>query len=165
MTQPVDIEALRQLMERHERANEALSALHKKWPEASDCDEQNRQFRSAGYECDVSKALLSHAAVDALPSLLTELEALRAERGRMAEGHREAVARCIQIIFETRDGFLSPEYATDQPISSVMERFACDRCIDAISSEFAMGSNEQRQLVGRPTHLEEYRATLKEPSQ
>ncbi len=73
---------------------------------------------------------------------------------------REAVARCIQIILNTRDSFLSPEYAPGQPVSSMNERFACDRCIDAILSEFCMGSDEQRKLVGRPTHIEEYRAAL-----
>ena len=185
MTQPVDIEALRQLLERatagpwayrpqeHDdwgfirttRATE--DGWHPVVARANDVSvhEDHDAHRAAKTDPAEGNARLIVAAVNALPSLLTELEALRAERGRMAEGHREAVARCIQIIFETRDGFLSPEYATDQPISSVMERFACDRCIDAISSEFAMGSNEQRQLVGRPTHLEEYRASLKEPSQ
>ena len=52
MTQPVDIEALRALMER------ATPDL--KWP--------------------ATEELFSH-----IPSLLTELEALRAERGRMVE--------------------------------------------------------------------------------
>ena len=31
-----------------------------------------------------------------------------------------------------RDDFLSPQYAVGQPISSMMERFACDECGNAI---------------------------------
>lgn len=77
--------------------------------------------------------------------------------GREAE--RMVVARCIQIIFDIRDEFLSPEYAVDQPLGSLMERVACDLCIDAIGAEFVMSSNEQRILVGRPSHIEEYRTT------
>jgi hypothetical protein len=185
MTQPVDIEALRQLMERatagpwdiwREPIKDIQDAIDEAMVQVQATDPiiDAMVMLNAGGKCPAmtgcgptsdANAELIVALRNNAEALLTELEALRAERGRMAEGHREAVARCIQIIFETRDGFLSPEYATDQPISSVMERFACDRCIDAISSEFAMGSNEQRQLVGRPTHLEEYRATLKEPSQ
>ena len=66
----------------------------------------------------------------------------------LEEAKRRAVARCLQIIRETRDGFLSPEYAVDQPLSSIMERFACDQCALAIEDEFALGTFEQRKLLG-----------------
>lgn len=102
---------------------------------------------------------LSRKVVDAAKA---ELEAIRASNdaepfGREAE--RMVVARCIQIIFDIRDEFLSPEYAVDQPLGSLMERVACDLCIDAIGAEFVMSSNEQRILVGRPSHIEEYQTT------
>ena len=63
MTQPVDIEALRALMER-----------------APDLDELRN---------DLSMPATA-TLLDALPSLLTELEALRAERGRMENGLKVA---------------------------------------------------------------------------
>jgi len=73
------------------------------------------------------------------------------------EAHR-AVARCIEIARETRDGFLSEQYAVGQPMSSFLERFACDQVAQAIETEFAMGTTEQRALLGKPTLAEEARA-------
>ena len=55
---------------------------------------------------------------------------------------RVAIARCIAIAREVRDGFLSPEYATDQPLSSMMERFACDQVVAAIEAEFTPANHE-----------------------
>ena len=55
---------------------------------------------------------------------------------------RVAIARCIAIAREVRDGFLSPEYATDQPLSSMMERFACDQVAQAIEIEFTPAEQE-----------------------
>ncbi len=71
---------------------------------------------------------------------------------------RKTVARCIQLVLNTRDEFLTSEHTVDQPVGGLMERVVCDRCIDAIGAEFVMSSNEQRILVGRKTHIEEYRA-------
>jgi len=70
---------------------------------------------------------------------------------------RVAIARCIAIARETRDGFLSEEYAVDQPLSSFQERFACDQVAQAIENEFAMGTIEQCQLLSKPTPFERYR--------
>lgn len=61
---------------------------------------------------------------------------------------RKIAARCIEIAHAVRDGFLSPEYATNQPISSLMERFACDQVAEAIKSEFGLGTIEQRVEIG-----------------
>ncbi len=103
MTQPVDIEALRQLMERAtpgpwlcQGADEAdmfvpiiadnlggLVGGAMLWPTEIDQKYFDRAERNAQ---------LIVAAVNALPSLLTELEALRAERGRMVEGLQDARA-------------------------------------------------------------------------
>ncbi len=72
------------------------------------------------------------------------------------EHERRAVARCLEIIRETRDGFLSEEYATDQPLSSFQERFACTQCAEAIENEFGLGTDEQCRLLGKPTPLEQF---------
>lgn len=37
-----------------------------------------------------------------------------------------------EVCRDEQTGFLSPEYATQQPMSSVGERFACAKCIEAI---------------------------------
>jgi hypothetical protein len=55
----------------------------------------------------------------------------------MTSTNAKVVARCIEIIREVRDGFLSEEYAVDQPLSSLSERFACDQAVAAIETEFA----------------------------
>lgn len=74
---------------------------------------------------------------------------------------RRGVARCIEIARETRDGFLSPEYATDQPMSSFQERFACDQVAQAIENEFALGTIEQCQLLGKPTPFDQHAAAIR----
>lgn len=79
-------------------------------------------------------------AADALLALKAEVEELRG-------AERRAVARCIAIAREVRDGFLSPEYATDQPLSSFHERFACDQVASAIEDRFAIGTTEQRAIL------------------
>jgi hypothetical protein len=65
-----------------------------------------------------------------------------------------AVARCIEIARETRDSFLSEQYAVGQPLSSIMERFACDQVAQAIENEFTLGTIEQCRLLGKPTPAE-----------
>ena len=47
----------------------------------------------------------------------------------VAAHEREA---CAQVCEELRDSFLSPQYATGQPMSSIRERFAAGRCAEAI---------------------------------
>jgi len=51
---------------------------------------------------------------------------------------REAVGRCIAIIREQQQVFLSPRYATGQPLSSISERLACSLCIREIERAFGM---------------------------
>jgi hypothetical protein len=51
---------------------------------------------------------------------------------------RSAAARCIALIEEQQQTFLSPQYATQQPLSSIMERIACAACIDLIRKEFGL---------------------------
>jgi hypothetical protein len=46
-------------------------------------------------------------------------------------------ARCIEVIREVRDAFLSEEYAVGQPLASFSERFASDQAIAAIEEEIA----------------------------
>ena len=50
---------------------------------------------------------------------------------QIAHDEREA---CAKIAEEQAQVFLSPEYATDQPISSIGERFACKQIAAAIRS-------------------------------
>lgn len=81
------------------------------------------------------------------------------------KAQRAAAARCVELAMEQRDHFGSDEYATDQPVSSFAERFACNQVIDSIMRDFGMSSNEQRILVGKPTHYEEYKASLTQKGQ
>ena len=54
--------------------------------------------------------------------------------GRVAPVAEDAAmsARCIAAIEAQKAIFMSPEYATQQPLSSLKERLACDFCIEAI---------------------------------
>lgn len=56
-----------------------------------------------------------------------EVMILGAARAIMAE--RE---RCAQVCEAEATLFLSPEYASNQPLGSITERFACDECAKAI---------------------------------
>ena len=80
MNQPVDIEALRQLME---RLRVASSRQH------------IRPFEA--------KPAMREAA-DAIEAMTAELEALRAERGRMVEAKNVILARCEALEDEASDG-------------------------------------------------------------
>ena len=42
--------------------------------------------------------------------------------------------RCAKICEDQKAGFLSPQYASNQPFGSITERFACDECAKAIRS-------------------------------
>lgn len=46
----------------------------------------------------------------------------------------DTIRRCAEVCDEQEQGFLSPEYATDQPLSSLAERFACREVKEAILS-------------------------------
>lgn len=75
-----------------------------------------------GYE-EVIAAIHSHYA-DALDRLQADHDAVR----------REALEAAVRIAERTRDQFLSTQYATNQPLGSFSERFACDTVADAIRS-------------------------------
>ena len=55
-------------------------------------------------------------------------ERASARAAGIAEGREQAAVICD----EQEQVFLSPEYATHQPLSSMMERFACKQCAAAI---------------------------------
>jgi hypothetical protein len=61
------------------------------------------------------------------PYAIEHFVALVAEWG--AEQERES---CAQVCESLRDSFLSPQYATGQPMSSIRERFAAGRCAELI---------------------------------
>lgn len=44
----------------------------------------------------------------------------------------QTVEACAKACEEQALQFLSPEYATGQPLSSITERFACSQCASAI---------------------------------
>ena len=69
------------------------------------------------------------ASLDGLPDHHTR------DEKRLARVVIPAIAEfCAQACEQQRDEFLSPEYATNQPLSSFNERFACDQCATAIRS-------------------------------
>ena len=49
-------------------------------------------------------------------------------------GHNAAIDSCIAAIEKQKASFASEQYAVGQPLSSFLERFACDQCIDAITA-------------------------------
>lgn len=105
MTQPVDIEALRALMERatagpwdiwREPIKDIQDAIDEAMVQVQATDPiiDAMVMLNAGGKCPAmtgcgptsdANAELIVAAINALPSLLTELEVLQAERGRMVE--------------------------------------------------------------------------------
>jgi hypothetical protein len=55
---------------------------------------------------------------------------------RLLDAERlSATERAAKICDQQADEFLSPQYATNQPFSSVQERFACRECAAAIRSQ------------------------------
>jgi len=145
--------------------HDAIVACTIGWNSLSDTGEDEWQIVGWSWEqdciCAGSGKILAwrpsrlNAFDDGLPPLPTPEQPAQA-----SEVERKTVARCIEIIREQREGFLSEQYATPQPIGSFNERFACDACADAIATEFGMGSEEQRALVGKPSHADEHRAAL-----
>ena len=73
---------------------------------------------------------------------------------------RYTLARCLEIIRNVRDEFLSDTYAENQPASSFAERFACGQVAERIENEFGLGTSEQCDLLGKPRPIEVYRASL-----
>ena len=61
------------------------------------------------------------------PDAIERFVALVAEWA--AEKERES---CAKVCESLRNSFLSPRYATGQPISSIRERFAAGRCAELI---------------------------------
>jgi hypothetical protein len=53
----------------------------------------------------------------------------------LAAAEREGMKRAAEICEKMSGEFLSPRYASNQPIGSLTERFACDECVRAILSE------------------------------
>lgn len=51
-----------------------------------------------------------------------------------AQARREAIKEAARACEDQMQVFLSPEYATGQPLSSFHERFACGQCAAAIRS-------------------------------
>jgi hypothetical protein len=82
------------------------------------------------------------------PDPLWHAEALQWERGQFLyrilnrhlidaarlEGIRLGLEAAAKSCMDQREVFLSHQYATDQPLSSFKERFACGECIDGIQS-------------------------------
>lgn len=58
--------------------------------------------------------------------------ALTALAPHMAAIRDAALDEAAEACIEQREAYLSPQYATGQPLSSIMERMACTTCSDAI---------------------------------
>ena len=50
----------------------------------------------------------------------------------LAEARDKALEESMETIANTRNNFLSEEYATPQPLGSIQERIACTACWDAV---------------------------------
>ena len=90
MTAPVDLPQLTALLERHKAAQEARAALHRRYPDETS-DEIEAKFSAASGEVLVSEALLSAAAVNALPALIAELTAARERLAVLERMHDECI--------------------------------------------------------------------------
>jgi hypothetical protein len=73
---------------------------------------------------DIIRLALEHFGASFKPS---DLEVKLAVLAVAVE--REA---CAKVCEELRDSFLSPQYPTGQPMSSIRERFAAGRCAEVI---------------------------------
>lgn len=62
-------------------------------------------------------------------------EAIEAIAAALAAAEREGMKRAAEICEKMSGEFLSPRYASNQPIGSLTERFACDECVRAILSD------------------------------
>jgi hypothetical protein len=49
-------------------------------------------------------------------------------------GYDAGIESCIAVIEKQKASFASEQYAAGQPLSSFLERFACDQCINAITA-------------------------------
>lgn len=99
-----------------EAVAQALAEKHGlQW--ACECSEQR------GMDCDCGDALTDDRAY---PS---DTYPCRHDFRLSADAAIQVVVeRCAQVCHEKAEMFRSPEYATNQPLSSVAERFACDQC-------------------------------------
>ncbi|HVA92152.1 MAG TPA: hypothetical protein VNL71_20190 [Chloroflexota bacterium] len=79
-------------------------------------------------------AAIDRDAVDAAREKLHAEDVVKARASGYAEGFEAAKLAAIALCEEQRTIFLSPEYATGQPLSSLQERFACSRCVEAIAA-------------------------------
>lgn len=89
----------------------------------------------------IAKAGLLRANAEALRTLLTRAEA--ADAAGHVRGVREAAAVCKQ----QQTAFLSPEYATNQPLSSFNERFACGECEREILALLAPAATDEGEMT------------------
>lgn len=72
---------------------------------------------------------LMREAASAIEEMCEHLDECWTKYEAAVAAEREA---CAQIAHDAMIDFLSPEYATSQPISSFGERFACNRIMKAI---------------------------------
>ena len=68
----------------------------------------------------------------------TQAPAIAAWNRRYPDPVMDAVRRCAEIAREQAKAFLSPEYATGQPLSSLSERIACEIVAGVIEAEFGL---------------------------
>ena len=81
-----------------------------------------------GLETDDSPEFLAANGWRYIAPVLTPAEVAEREAAAYQRGQQEMRERAIGSCREQKTIFLSPEYATGQPISSLSERFACGQC-------------------------------------
>lgn len=90
------------------------------------------QERLAGWEGEVAQADLDMASTICNPVDTPHFYRVLCKK---LSRHRIAtIEECAKACEQQAKDFLSPEYATGQPLSSFSERFACGQCAEAICS-------------------------------
>jgi hypothetical protein len=123
--------------------NSDFRALIASWRERGEALKAARTFATIqkeeadahGFPDYAAKELLTviDAALAAEPASGEEKDVeITALRQRADEATRAAYEECAKIAEQQEQEFLSPEYATDQPLSSFSERFACSQVAAAI---------------------------------
>ncbi len=75
------------------------------------------------------------------------LDGMEDDIGVVQEFARQRIAereRCARLCEEQQQVFLSPQYATGQPLSSIQERFACGRCAVEIRATPSPADGDER---------------------
>jgi len=91
----------------------------------------------------VRESIIEDAATRLIVQIMTEVAdahiaprdaEIASLRAQLDEARRKAIEECMAVVIEMREGFLSPEYATGQPLSSMNERIACSMILNNLTA-------------------------------